>query len=134
MEWKYVKPLKSVELINEFESMAKYVFCDSFKDCVVTNNGGRPSKRVFDTDKSAERELKTFLSFNKEDRETIWKIFDWNKEELSNKYIPFAIDVFGNMICFNTCNDKVVFVNHEDLSVEIVAGDFSSFLSMLYDI
>lgn len=133
MEWKYVKELKTVNLIDDYERLVKYAFCDSFKTCVVANNGGRPSNRVFDTDKVKERELKSFLSFNREDRETVWKIFEWNKEELTNKYIPFGIDNFGNLICFNANNDKIVFVNHEDMSVENIADNFDEFLNMLYE-
>ena len=133
MEWKYVKKLKSVELINDYECLVKYVFSDSFRKCVIDNNGGRPEKRTFDTDKVKERELKSFLSFNKEDRETVWKIFEWNKEELINKYIPFAIDNFGNLICFDANNDQIVFVNHEDTSVEKISNSFDAFLESLYD-
>lgn len=133
MEWKYVKELKAVDLIGDYERLVKYVFCDSFKKCVITNNGGRPSKRLFDTDKAKERELKSFLSFNREDRETVWKIFEWNKEELTNQYIPFAIDNFGNMICFDVKNDKIVFVNHENMSVEIIANSFADFMNGLYE-
>lgn len=133
MEWKYVKELKSVDLIDDYECAVKYVFCDSFRKCVIAHNGGRPSKRVFDTDKAKERELKSFLSFNREDRETVWKIFEWNKEELTNKFIPFGIDNFGNMICFDANNDRVVFVNHEDMSIETIADSFDSFMSSLYE-
>lgn len=133
MEWKYIKKLKSIDLIDDFECLVKYVFCDEFRKCVIANNGGRPSKRTFDTDKVKERELKSFLSFNKEDRETVWKIFDWNKEELANKYVPFGIDNFGNLICFDANNDKIVFVNHEDMSVEAIAENFDGFMSGLYE-
>lgn len=133
MEWKYVKKLESVDLIGDYECLVKYVFVDSFRKCVIANNGGRPNKKVFDTDKTKERELKSFLSFNKNDRETVWKIFEWNKEELTDKYIPFGIDNFGNLICFEASNDKIVFVNHEDMSVEIIADNFDAFMSGLYE-
>ena len=132
MEWKYAKELKSVNLIYDYERLVKYTFCDSFRNCVITNNGGRPSKKAFDTDKVRGRELKSFLSFNKDDRETVWKIFDCNKDELMDRYISFAIDNYGNLICFDTNNDKIVFVNHEDVSVEIVADNFNDFMNRLY--
>lgn len=132
MEWKYVKSLKSAELIDSFEDLAKYEFCDSFKKCVLNYNGGRPSNRIFDTDSAKERELKSFLSFNKEDKETVWKIFSWNKDELKDKYIPFGIDNFGNLICFNADNDNIVFINHENLTVEYIAATFDDFLNGLY--
>ena len=133
MNWKYVKPLESEKLIDDFESLAGYIFPTEFRECVLRYNGGRPERRGFDTDKNAARELKSFLSFNHNDRETMWKIFAWNKAELSNKYIPFAIDNFGNLICFNADNDKVVFVNHENLSIELIADTFSEFIEVLYE-
>lgn len=133
MEWKYVKPLTTEECINEFECLVKYSFPDNFRACVMKHNGGRPSKRAFDTNMSKERELKSFLSFNKEDRETVWKIHDWNSNELKDRYIAFAVDNFGDLICFDANNDKVVFLNMDNVNVEIIADDFVSFLECLYD-
>lgn len=133
MEWKYIKALKSVDLIDDYECLVKYVFCDSFRKCVIAHNGGRPSKKAFDTDKTKGREMKSFLSFNKEDKETVWKISEWNKEELTDKYIPFGIDNYGNLICFDASNDKIVFVNHENSSIEIISDSFDSFMSSLYE-
>lgn len=132
MEWKYIKPLLSIELIYEFENSTKYLFPDTFKQFIIKHNGGRPSKSVFDTNKTKERELKSFLSFNREDKETVWKIIEWNKEELADKYVPFGIDNYGNTICFDKENDMVIFVNHEDKSIEIIADDFDNFINKLY--
>lgn len=133
MEWKYIKPLSSEDNINEFECLAKYSFPDDFRSCVISNNGGRPSKKAFDTDVEKGRELKSFLSFNKDDRETVWKIYDWNREELLNKYIAFAIDNYGNLICFDANNDKIVFLELESVSVETISDSFSEFMKCLYE-
>lgn len=132
-DWKYAKPLHTSGKIHEFEKLVRYTFPEDFVKCVLHNNGGRPRKRAFKTDKDRERELKTFLSFNEEDRETVWKIFEWSKKELSNKYIPFAIDHFDNLICFNAENDSVVFFEHENQSIEKIADDFNEFLDSLYE-
>ena len=133
MNWKYVKTLKSANLIDEFETLVCYELPKEFKECVLQYNGGRPERKGFDTDAIKGRELKSFLSFNKEDRETVWKIYEWNKEELANKYFAFAIDNFGNLICFDMNEDNVVFLNHEDLSVEHIAKTFTKFLELLYE-
>ena len=132
MEWKYIKPLLSIELIYEFENSTKYLFPDTFKQFIIKHNGGRPNKSIFDTNKTKERELKSFLSFNREDKETVWKIIEWNKEELADKYVPFGIDNYGNTICFDKENDMVIFVNHEDKSIEIIADGFDNFINKLY--
>lgn len=133
MEWKYVKTLETEDNIDEFECLVKYAFPESFRKCVTNYNGGRPSKRVFDTDKRRERELKSFLSFNKEDRENVWKINEWNKSELLDRYIAFAIDNFGNLICFDANDDKVIFMDLEGVIIEDIADSFTDFLECLYD-
>lgn len=133
MNWKYVKPLKSEKLINDFECLVCYEFPKEFRDCVLQFNGGRPERRGFDTNMNTGRELKSFLSFNTDDRETVWKIYEWNKNELSSNFLAFAIDNFGNLICFDTKNANVVFLNHEDLSVEHIANTFAEFLKRLYE-
>lgn len=132
MEWKYVKPLSSGDNINEFECLVKYAFPDDFRECIKKYNGGRPENKIFDTDASQERALKSFLSFNKNDRETVWKIYEWNKQELADRYVAFAVDNFGNLICFDADNDNIVFLNHEDLGVEKVADNFMDFMKKLH--
>ena len=132
MEWKYVKPLSSEDNINEFECLVKYAFPEDFREYIKKYNGGRPEKKIFETDNSQERALKSFLSFNKNDRETVWKIYEWNKQELADRYVAFAVDNFGNLICFDANNDNIVFLNHEDLGVEKVADDFMEFINKLH--
>ena len=131
MGWKYVKQLSSEESIEAFERLVNYAFPKNFKDCVKQYNGARPKYRVFDTDKKTGRELKSLLSFNREDKETVWDIYEWSKTEHQGKYIPFAIDNFGNLICFDRTG-KIVFINHETLELEVVASSFEEFIGGLY--
>lgn len=132
MNWKYVKTLTSYNLIDEFERIYNCTLPEEYKNCVQLNNGGRPEKRVFDTEKSKEREIKSLLSFNKEDKETIWKINEWNKEDLLGKYVAFAIDNYGNLICFNL-NNQIVFIDHETGNVEYICEGFAQFIDSLYE-
>ena len=133
MEWKYVKPLISDSVIDEFEKTIKYSFPDDFKDCVVKNNGGRPQLKIFDTSVCKERAIKSLLSFNKDDKVTIWKINEWNAKELTNRFIAFAIDNFGNLICFDSNDNSVIFMDMETLKVELIANSFTGFLNCLYE-
>lgn len=133
MEWKYVKPLESIGAVDDFEKAVGYTFSEDFKKCVQMNNGGRPSKRSFCTRSRREHTLKSFLSFNKSDRETVWKMYDWNSELLNNQFIPFAIDNFGNLICFDKRTGSVNFLDHETSEADFISKDFSDFMAALYE-
>ena len=133
MLWKYVKTLETHELIKDFENMVTNKVSGDYIECVKENNGGRPNKRTFYAASGTERVIKSLLSFNKNDRETVWKIWDWNHELLNDKYIPFGIDNFGNLICFYKNDDSVVFIEHETGDIEAVAKSFREFIDNLAD-
>ena len=133
MNWEYVKTLKSANLIDEFESLVGYEFPGDFKECVMQYNGGYPEREAFDTDTTKERVFNHLLSFNKEDISTIWKTNEGHIEGLPDKYVVFADDPFGNLICFDKDNDNVIFWNHEDESVEHIANTFTELLDKLYE-
>lgn len=133
IKWLYVEPLKDNSLIEDFECAVTYEFPNSFKECVVNNNGGWPSTSVFDTNKTKGIAIKSLLSFNKEDEENIWIVNEWVKSDLNNLFIAFAIDNFGNLICFDVNDDNIVFWNHENNKTELVAKSFDEFLGKLYE-
>jgi hypothetical protein len=134
MDWKYVKALKSKDSIKKFETTYGFTFPDSFKGVVTKFNGGRPEKDIYDTNVTKERTIKSLLSFNVDDRETVWKVAEWNKQELGNRYVAFAIDNFGNLICFTVSDNSIIYMDMETLKVETIASDFSSFMDNLYTI
>ncbi|MCR5213735.1 MAG: SMI1/KNR4 family protein [Eubacterium sp.] len=133
MEWKYVKNIENGVSIDAFEAQTGYKFPIAFVKCVLDNNGGRPSKRAFVTRKGIERVMKTLLSFNKTDRENIWDANDMLKQELGDRYIAFADDNFGNLICFDTGSDEIVFVELESLGLDVISEDFEEFMNQLND-
>lgn len=125
--WKYIKPLKDKKSLNIIEEKFKFKIPIDLRECILKNNGGRPNRKVFDTDKSTERVMKTLLSYNENDLESIYKV---EKEE--NDLFPFAIDPSGNYICIDKEN-SVILWNHETNTGEYVAKSFSDFLSKLYE-
>jgi len=131
IQWRDIIPLKVNSLIEDFEHAVTYEFPNSFKECVLNNNGGRPSISTFDTNKTEGRAIKLLLSFNKEDEENIWSMNEWDKSE-PNNLLAFAIDNFGNLICFDVNDDNIVFWNHENNETELVAKSFDEFLGKLY--
>lgn len=136
LEWDFIKPLKSVELIDQFEQKVGFKFPQSFRDCVIANNAGYPSMNTFDTDKEKERVFDSLLSFNPEDKCNVWDYYDWSAEdfeELGQRYIEFASSGFGDPIAFDPETGYVIFVDHETLEIELIAKTFDEFLDKLYD-
>lgn len=131
MDWKYVKPLSDKENIAAFERITAFSLPESFKEGVKQHNGARPKHRGFDTDKQTGRELKSFLSFNRKDKETVWKMYEVCFASHKGQYIPFAIDNFGNLICFDR-SGQIVFIDHETLNIEKIAQSFDTFIDDLY--
>lgn len=127
MEYKYVKPLECETFIADFETYTQRRLPKSFKRDIKKINGGRPSLYTFDTSQVKECCLKCFLSFNPEDKESIWSAWKSCPEGL----IPFAIDNFGNYIVFGL-KGKVLFINHENSETEMVADSYEKFINSLY--
>jgi cell wall assembly regulator SMI1 len=128
--WKYVKKLTNDNAVEEFERKNQISFPEDLKQCIKMHNGGRPSRNIFDTDKTKERMFKTLLSFNNNDVENIDKYFHVIQTKLKN-LLPFASDPGGNFLCIQ--NNKVVLYLHDTGNIEKVADSFSEFLKNLYD-
>jgi hypothetical protein len=126
-EWRYVKPLATENLIPDAEEKLGYNFTNSYVDFVKKYNGSRPPVSVFSTSASQERTIKSFLSFNPSDAENIIKL---NKgvAEISEMLVAFAIDNFGNYICFDKQSHKVIFLDFETGKTELIDKTFSNFL------
>jgi hypothetical protein len=131
VDWKYVKKLTNESAVKDFEEKFQMTLPDDLKQCIKAHNGGRPSKNIFDTEKTKERVFKTLLSFNDTDVENIYKYFPIIRR-VSKSLIPFASDPSGNFLCVR--DGRIVLYLHEtDEIEEIKADSFSDFLGKLYD-
>ena len=72
MEWKYVKPLNDNSIIGYIEKTYNVEIPTYLKELITKYNGGRPEKRLFNTQNSKERVLQGLISFNKEDKSNIF--------------------------------------------------------------
>lgn len=129
-EWRYIKPLATENLIPDAEEKLGYNFVESYIDFVKKYNGSRPPVSIFRTSTSQERTIKSFLSFNLTDVENIIKL-NSGISELSTQLVAFAIDNFGNYICFDKHNDAVVFLDFESGETEFIDKTFSDFLQKI---
>lgn len=136
LEWEFVQPLKSVDLIDEFEQKVKFKFPESFRNLVISSNAGYPNKYVFDTDVSEEEVFDSLLSFNHEDKCNVFDFYDGSSddfEELGKTYVQFACGGFGDPIAFDPETGHVICVDHETLEIKLIAETFDEFLGKLRD-
>jgi len=132
--WKYDEPLTDENLITEFETKSGFTFPPSYRSLVIEHNGARPDKKIFNTDSDEGHVFGNLLSFNKADTKNL-NIWETNKNmpsDIDSKYIAFAMDAFGNWICFNAEDGSIVFIDHDNSSIENVANDFDAFIDGLY--
>jgi len=131
LTWKYVKPLKNNKAVECFEDDNGLKLPQDITSCIKQNNGGRPDKKVFDTEVSKGRLIKSLLSFNKDDLETVYDAIDILKIENIN-LVPIASDPGGNYICYNTIHQDIVLWLHETNTTEKISDSFTAFLKSLY--
>ncbi len=127
--WKYVKPLKNTNAVTDFEQKNGVSFPSDLKKILEKYNGGRPSVKYFDTSSEKDKELKTLLSFNEEDIETIYKHYPLDSSD--DKLVPFASDPAGNY--FVVKDGKICLWNHENDKCIFLADTFSDFLRNLHE-
>jgi len=130
IKWKYVKPLSKMSAVEDFEKENDVSFPLDLKECIKSNNGGRPSCNVFDTAKSSDRVFKTLLSFNESDIENVYKFFPIIRSQ-SSDLTPFASDPFGNYLCLK--GNIIVLFLHETGQSEYVSDTFSDLLAKLHE-
>ena len=131
LTWKYVKPLKNDNAVECFEADNSFKLPQDIISCIKQNNGGRPDKKVFDTEVSKGRVIKSLLSLNKDDLETIYDAIDILKSEKTN-LVPVATDPGGNYICYNTIHQDIELWLHETNTTEKISDSFTAFLELLY--
>ncbi len=86
--------------------------------CLSQNNGGRPSEKDFNTNCGKGYVFKSLLSFNEEDKESIYKFYpDMFR---GTNLFPFAMDSTGYFICYEMKLRKYVLWKHETDTVEVI--------------
>ncbi len=128
--WKYKIDIKDMTVFDEIEEMRNIVFPEDLKKFVIKTNAATPSDYKFMLGNS-ERVFGAVLSFNRDDRD-VDLVFTALNVISDNNLLPFAIDSFGNYMCYSIQNKTIVFWNHENGSIEYVAASLDKFIGLLY--
>lgn len=130
--WKRVKPLSDSNTFSNFEKEYGILLPDFLKELIVNKNAGRPSLSIIKTADGNELEIKSLLSFNKEDVENIYNVIEYFKKEFEGKIIPIATEPSGDYFCIDLTNDSIFYWCHETNKLTFIAQNIFDFLKGLY--
>lgn len=129
IEWKYKIDLKE-NSISVIESKYGIVIPKDLQKLLEIANAATPSVTKFMV-KVDEKLLGAILSFNPDEKEA--DSFESAMQlNFDKEIVPFGIDPFGNYICYNTSNGKIVFYDHEEDTMIDVADSLEDYLDSLY--
>ncbi len=131
IKWKRIKPLKSQTAISEIEQTYNLSIPSEVKACITQNNGGRPVPNTISVDSKLETDIKCLLSYNSDDKDSIFPVINFFIENYKGTLLPFAMDSSGNYFCMK--GSQVVLWT-QDMDVVPVCHDFASFLDSLYEL
>ena len=116
--WKYIKPLDDPSAVMNFLKAYNVELPDKLTESIEKFNGRRPSEKQIITSSKREYVFKSMLSYNRNDKETIYSVFP----ELfkGTQLFPFASDAAGNFICYDMKLKRCVLLNHESNQAETI--------------
>ncbi len=130
-KWIRVKPLKNPKAVDELRNEYGIKISKALETCIRENNGGKPRPKGITFRDGFESDVKLFLSYNRDDTETIYNVIDFFIENYKGKLVPFATDSCGNYYCEKDGN--IVYWEQSG-GVRPVCRSFGEFLDSLYDI
>ena len=130
MDWKYKIDVANQNVFSDIEKKYGIVIFEELRALILTANAATPSKYNFMLG-ATERVVGAILSFNEDEEETdtVYTALSIMEDKA---FVPFAIDPFGNYICYSNKDNKVVFWEHETSEVSSTEKGLAEFLDSLY--
>ena len=129
-EWSFKIELRNPEIFKEIEDKYDVEFPDSLKEFIVLNNAASPNLNCVNIN-GIERVYAETLSFNEDEEEAL--TFSYVMDTIKNfKYIPFAVDPFGNYFCYALDKDTISYYEHEENVFSDTELSLGEFIDSLY--
>lgn len=128
--WKYKIEIADVSVFAEIEKARGIKIPDELRSFIMEANAATPSKYNFMVG-TVEKVFGAVLSFNRGETD-IDTVFTALTSIEDKNLLPFAIDPFGNYICYSLKDNKVAFWNHETNRVSSTEKNLRDFLEGLY--
>lgn len=129
LTWKYVMKLKDQDTFEEFKEQYGIEVPEDLQQLVKKANAGTPSRFKIMDENGKERVFGAVLSYNKGDDDDVYRAME---VEHNKRYLPFAVDPFGNFFYENTIFGEVLFIDHETGMISKIAESLEEMLRKLY--
>lgn len=126
--WKYVIATNRA-MFEKFREMYGFEVPEDLQELVMEANAGTPSMYNIKDENGRERVLGAILSFNEGDDDNIW---DAMESEEGKKYIPFAVDPFGNYFYENVLLGNIIIIDHETSEKYAISDSLDEMVRNLY--
>lgn len=128
--WKYKIEMKDTKAFAEVEKQRGIHIPEELKAFVEEHNAATPALYHFMAGVT-ERVFGAVLSFEKDEKEadTVYPALEAVKDK---NLLPFAIDPFGNYICYQLDTNQIVYWSHEDDTVTSTRKGLKEFVASLY--
>jgi hypothetical protein len=138
INWKWSTPInfKKIDLVEQKLGLK---FPMDYRNFVVHNNGGFPSKKNFDMPFKKGLILNNLINLQEgENSPSILETIASMHEIMPKKLIPIGVSPFGDLIClnYNFGVPKIYYMFHEldndrKTRVEFIADSFEQFINIL---
>lgn len=128
--WKYKIDLKDPQAFAKVETMRGIRIPTELRQFIENHNAATPSNYHFMVG-STERVFGAVLSYDEEEKEAdrVYLALEAIKDK---NLIPFAIDPFGNYICYALDKNEIVFWDHETDKEVSTGKNLEKFIKSLY--
>lgn len=133
MNWNYKIELADDAVFAEIGKTRGITFPNDLKALIAQANAATPEKYHFMVG-ATEHVLGAVLSFNKDEADTD-SVFTALEVVTDRNFLPFAIDPFGNYICYSLKDGTIAFWDHENAEKEAPVStgkSLSEFMDALY--
>lgn len=128
--WKYKTEVSNSNVFTEIEKERGIQIPNELKEFIKDTNAATPSKYNFMLD-NVEKVFGAVLSFNQNETDIDSVFIALNAIE-DKKLMPFAIDPFGNYICYDLESRAIIFWDHETDYTGVICNSLIEFLNALY--
>lgn len=128
--WKYKIDLKDPQAFAKVEAMRGIRVPAVLRQFIENHNAATPSNYHFMVG-STERVFGAVLSYDEAEKEAD-RVYPALEAVKDKNLIPFAIDPFGNYICYALDKNEIVFWDHETDDTASTGKNLEQFIENLY--